>query len=180
VARPVSHAYLALGWLAPRIDHADTPAVDLVVSILGQTRGSRLTQVLRERLGVVNSISSGYSALEAGGLVSVTAQLEPGNVRRAEEAVLEEVRRLRAEGVTEMERRRAVTAAEARRAFLTETAEGRAWTFGQAETIWRLEDELAYVDRLRSVTLEQIRAAARRYFDPERYARVVFVPPGPR
>ncbi len=178
VARPASHAYLALGWLAPRIDHADTPAVDLVVSILGQARGSRLTQALRERLGVVNSISSGYSALEASGLVSVTAQLEPSNLRRAEEAVLEEIRRLRADGVTEAERRRAVTAAEARQVFLTETAEGRAWRFGQAETIWRLEDELAYVDRLRSVTSEQIRAAARRYFDPERYARVVFVPPG--
>ena len=89
---------------------------------------------------------------------------------------MEEVRRLRGAGVTESERRRAVTVAESRRALLTETAEGRAWTFGQAETIWRLEDDLAYVDRLRSVTSEQIRAAARRYLDPERYARVVFAP----
>jgi zinc protease len=174
--RPVSHAYLALGWLAPRIDHADTPAVDLVVSILGQGRGSRLTQALRERLGVVNTISSGYSALEGAGLVSVTAQLDPRDLQRAEAAVLSEIERVRAEGVTETERRRAVTAAEARRAFLTETAEGRAWSLGQAETIWRLEDELAYVNRLRSVTPEQLRAAARRYFDPNLYTRVVFVP----
>jgi hypothetical protein len=55
------------------------------------------------------------------------------------------------------ERRRAVSAAEARRAFLTETAEGRAWALGQAETVWRIEDELAYVYRLRSVTAEQLR-----------------------
>jgi zinc protease len=176
ITRPVSHAYLALGWLAPRIDHADTPAVDLVVSILGQSRGSRLAQALRERLGIVNSVSSGYSALEGAGLVSVTAQLDPRNLERAEAAVLAEIERLRTNGVTEAERRRAVTAAEARRAFLTETAEGRAWTLGQAETVWRIEDELAYVDRLRSVTAEQLRAAARRYFDPNRYARVVFVP----
>ena len=177
IARPVSHAYMALGWLAPRVDHADTPAVELIVSILGQTRGSRLTQTLRERLGIVNSISSSYSALEAAGLVSVTAQLDLDNLRRAEEGILEEVRRLRAEGVTEAERDRAVTAAEARLAFRRETAEGRASAFGQAETIWRLEDELAYADRLRNVSLEHIRAAARRYLDPERYARVVFVPP---
>jgi zinc protease len=180
ITRPVSHAYLALGWLAPRIDHADTPAVDLVVSILGLRRGSRLTQALRERLGVVNTISSVYSALEGAGLVSVTAQLESRNLERAEAAVLSEIERLRTEGVTETERRRAVTAAEARRAFLTETAEGRAWTLGQAETIWRIEDELAYLDRLRSVTPEQLRAAARRYLDPDRYARVVFVPASSR
>jgi zinc protease len=180
LTRPVSHAYLALGWLAPRIDHADTPAVDLVMAILGQGRGSRLTQALRERLGVVNTISSGYSALEGAGLASITAQLDPRNLERAEAAVLAEVERIRTDGVTETERRRAVTAAEARRAFLTETAEGRAWTLGQAETIWRLEDEVVYVDRLRGVTAEQLRAAARRYFDPERCTRVVFVPPSTR
>jgi zinc protease len=180
LTRPLSHAYLAMGWLGPRIGHADAAAVDLVVSILGQTRGSRLTQTLRERLGVVNNISSGYSALEAAGLVSVTAQVEARNLGRAESAVLEEIRRLRTEGVTETERRRAVTLAEARRAFLKETAEGRAWSFGQAETVWALDDELAYVDRLRNVTVEQLRAAAHRYFDPGRYARVVFVPAGAR
>jgi len=35
---------------------------------------------------------------------------------------------------------------------------------------------VAYVDRLRSVTREQIRAAARRYLDADQYARVTFVP----
>jgi zinc protease len=180
VARPTSHAYLALGWLAPRIDHPDAPAVDLVVSVLGQQRSSRLVQALREQLGIVNTIGTGYSALEGAGLVSVTAQLDPQHLERAETAILSEIERLGATGVTEPERKRAVIAAESRRAFLTETAEGRAFALGQAETIWRLEDELAYVDRLRSVTSEQLRAAARRYFSAGRYARVVFVPAGRR
>ena len=84
---------------------------------------------------------------------------------------------MRERGVTDAELRRAVTAAEARYAFSTETAEGRAYAFGRAETVWRLEEELAYVDRLRSVTRDQIRSAARRYLDPERYTRLAFVPP---
>jgi zinc protease len=176
VTRPTSHAYLALGWLAPQIDHADAPAVDLVVSVLGQSRSSRLIQALRDRLGVVNTIASSYSALEGAGLVTVTAQLDPRNLEGAEAAILSEIEGLGTAGVTEAERKRAVTAAEARRAFLTETAEGRAFRLGQAETIWRLEDELAYTDRLRSVTSDQLRSAARRYLDSRRYARVVFVP----
>jgi zinc protease len=176
--RPIGQAYLGLGWLGPRIDHADTPAVDVIVSILGRSRGSRLAQALRERLGVVSGIAGAYSALEGAGLVSVTAQLDRRNLERAEQAVLDEIQRLRAQGVTEVERRRAITAAEAHRAFLTETAEGRAWAYGQAETVWRLQDELAYLDRLRSLTLEQLHTAARRYLDPKRYARVVLVPAG--
>jgi zinc protease len=177
--RTGAHAYLGLAWLAPKLDHADTPAVDLLVAILGQGRTSRLTQSLRERLGLVNSISGSYSALEAGGVVTVTAQLDPAGLARAENEILTEIQRLRAEGVRDSERERALTAAEARREFRRETAEGRAFALGHAETIWRLAEEQAYLDRLRSVTVAQLQAVARRYLDPERLTRVVFVPSGP-
>ena len=177
VERPGTQAYLGLAWLGPKLDHADTPAVDLLVSILGQSRTSRLTQSLRERLALVSSIETDYTPLEAAGVVSVVAQLTPANLPRVEAEVLEEIRRLRERGVSPAELRRAVTAAEAGNAFSVETAEGRARTYGRAETVWRLPEELAYVDRLRSVTPEQIRAAARRYLDPERYGRLAFVPP---
>jgi predicted Zn-dependent peptidase len=42
--------------------------------------------------------------------------------------------------------------------------------------VWRLEDELAYLDRVRGVTREQLQAAARRYLDPDRYVRLAFLP----
>ena len=176
VARPGTSAYLGLGWLAPRIDHADVAAVDLLITILGQTRTSRLTRTLRDELGLVSSVRSSYSALEAGGAISVTAQMEPANLERAEAQILQEVRRLRDAGVTESERRRAITAAEAQREFASETAEGRAHALGYAETVWRLDAELAYLDRVREVTRTQIQAVAQKYLDPDRYARVAFVP----
>ena len=176
IERAATQAHLAMGWLAPRIDHADTPAVDLLAAILGQARSARLTRALRDRLGLVTSIGSRYSALEAAGIVAVTAQLSPANLDAVEAEIVREVRRIRDEGVGDAERRRAVTVAEARLAFARETVEGRAHAYGQAETIWRLEEEMAYLDRLRSVTTEQLRAAARRYLDPKRYARVALVP----
>src|SRR2546427_725182 len=70
VQRPGALAYLGVGWLGPKLDHADTPAVDLLVSILGQSRSSRLPQSLRERLALVNSGSSASAALEGGGIVT--------------------------------------------------------------------------------------------------------------
>jgi zinc protease len=177
VQRPGALAYLGMGWLAPKLDHADTPAVDLLVSILGESRSSRLTQSLRERQALVNSVSSNYAAREAGGVITVMAQLEPENLARAEAEILNEVRRVREQGVTDEELRRAVTRAEAERAFQRESVEGRARMLGHAETVWRISEDLAYLDRLRSVKLDQIRLAARRYLDPERYGRLAFVPP---
>ena len=177
LVRPGMQAYFGLAWHAPRIDHADVAAVDLLVTILGQTRSSRLTRVLRDEQGLVSSIASGYSALEGGGAISVTAQTDAANVERAAAEVLAQIRRIREEGVTEVERRRAITSAESYREFQKETAEGRAHALGHAATVWRIEDELAYLDRVRAVSAAQIQAAARRYLDPENYVRVTFVPP---
>jgi zinc protease len=174
--RPGSHAYLGLAWPAPRIDHADTPAVDLLVGILGQGRSSRLTRSLRDRLGLVNTIGTAYSALEAAGIVTLTVQLELENLARAEAEIWQEIRRVHETGITSAELERARTAEEARREFQAETAEGRAAALGHAATIWRLEEEEAYLHRLRAVTREQVRAAARRYLDLARSARVVFRP----
>jgi zinc protease len=175
--RPSGQAYLGLAWPAPRLDNADTPALDLLMSILGRTKTSRLVASLRERDGAVNGINAGLTALEAGSLVTITAQLDPVNLERAERGVLAEIERVRERGVTGDELRRAITAAEVDHEFAAETAEGRARAYGRAETIWRLDEELIYLDRVRSVTVAQVQAVARRYLDPERYVRVALVPP---
>jgi zinc protease len=174
--RPGAHAYLALAWHAPKIEHADVAAVDLLVAILGQSRTSRLPRALRDDLGIVSAVSSTYSAMEGAGMVGITAQMDPANVERAEAEIMRELHRLRHEGVTDAELRRAITAAEAQHEFAAETVEGRARTLGRAETVWRIEAELSYLDRVRSITRDQIRAAANRYLDPERYVRVTFIP----
>ena len=178
ITHPGAHAHLGLAWPATRVDHADTPAVDLLVWILGGSRSSRLVQTLRERDELVVSIGSSLSAMQGAGAVTVSAQLPPANLERAEAEILSEIRRIRETGVTDAELRRAVTAAEAQYAFEAETAEGRARRLGYAETVWTLEDELAYVARIRSVTAMQVRAVARRYLDPERYTRLALLPPG--
>src|SRR5262245_4384625 len=176
--RPGAYAYLGIAWPAPRIDHADTPAVDLLASVMGQSRSSRLTRGRRDRLGLVNRISACYGALEGAGVFSITAQLDPANLERAQTEIAAEIQRVRRDGITASELERAVTTAEARREFQIETAEGRAFTLGYAESIWRIDDEPAYVDRLRFVTLDEVRAAAQRYLDPDRVARVVLTPTG--
>jgi predicted Zn-dependent peptidase len=82
-------------------------------------------------------------------------------------------------GPTDEERDLAVTKFEAQHAFDTETSEGLAGAYGLAETTWSLDAELGYVDRLRRITNEQIRDAARRYLSRENYARLAFTPKKP-
>lgn len=175
--RPERQASLALGWAGPPLGDPDMFAVDLLAQILGGSGTSRLTQALRERARIVSSVRAAYSALAGAGLLTVTAQFEADAVDQVEAGILAEVKRLQEEGVTEAEHQRAVTAAEAQRAFSTETAEGRAYAYGLAETLWTLDGELGYLDQLRGVRREAIRAAARRYLGPG-HARLALMPKG--
>lgn len=181
IRRPQQQALLALGWAAPPVDHPDALAVDLLASILGGSKSSRLNQSLRERQHLVSAVRASYSALQGGGILTVTAETEPGDLEKVERVILDEIRRLQAEGVTEAERQRAIIAAESQHTFSTETVEGLAYAYGFAETVWRLDAELRYLDDLRTVSREAIREAARHYLPTERYARLAVVPgEGPR
>jgi zinc protease len=175
VERPERQAWLGLGWMAPPLGHADTPTVDVLAHILGGSRSSRLNQALRERARLVSSISAGYWALERGGLLTVTAQSEPGVQERVETEILAQVRRIQGERVSPDELERAVTATEAEHVFSRESVEGLARAYGRAETIWSLEEDRRYLERVRAVTREGVQAAAWRYLDAP-YARLALVP----
>lgn len=178
VRRAEQQAYLGLAWKTAPTGSEDIYAVDLLTYILGDSPSSRLNQTVREQLRLVSNIDAGYGAFQQAGLVTVTARLEPANLDRAEAAILDVIRKVRAEGVTEAERQRAVITAESSYAFDIETAEGLAKSYGQAETTWTLDNELAYLTRLRGITAAQIQAVARKYFGDDNYTRVRFVPGG--
>ena len=182
VPRPEQQAGLGLAWQAPgtRIAAEDITAVDLLTYILGDGPSSRLNQTVREDKRLVQSIEASYVTREQSGIVSIMARLDAGKVDAAQTAILDVIRRVRAEGVTEAERQRALVTAEASYAFDIETVEGLARSYGQAETTWTLADELQYLARLRQVTAAQIQAAARKYFGDDNYARVRLLPAGAR
>src|SRR5437867_2414855 len=178
VSRPEKQAYLGLAWKTAPTGNEDIYPVDLLTYILGDSPSSRLNQAVREGLRLVSSIEAGYGAWQTAGLVTVNARRDGENVTKAEAAILDVIRKVRETGVTEAERQRAIITAESSYAFDIETAEGLAKSYGQAETTWTLEDEIAYLGRLRQITAAQIQAVARKYFGDDNYARVRFVPEG--
>ena len=180
IRRSEQQAYLGLGWRTAATNEPDVYAVDLLTYILGDSPSSRLSQRLRDQDRLVFAIEAAYGAWERAGLTTVVARLDPANLARAEATILEVIQRVKAEGVTEAERQRAIITAESNYAFDIETAEGLAKTYGQAETTWTLDDEIAYLSRLRKITAAQIQTVARKYFADDNYARVRFLPPASR
>jgi len=174
--RSLQQTYLAVAWPGPVVPDPGVYAVDLLTSILGQGRASRLHQSLRERRGLVSSIGAGYSLQREAGTISVTARTTATQRMAVGEALLEEIERVRQALVDEGELQRALTAVEAGHAFGQETAEGVAYAYGLAETVWTLSFELEYVERIRLVTRERIRDAACRFLLPARFTEAILAP----
>jgi zinc protease len=176
VERPEQQAYLALGWQAPRLADRDSLAVDLLATILAGSESSRLARTLRDKERVVSRISMDNATLQLSGIVYIQAQLEASDVDRVEQRILEEITRLQQAGPTDEELELAITKAESDHAFAFETSDGVATAYGIAFTSATLDDELDYLARLRTITKEQIRDAARKYLPLKAYARIAFVP----
>ena len=114
--------------------------------------------------------------MQLSGIFYVQAQLEAADVEKARQRILEEIARLEREGPSEEERKLAVTKAESEHAFAYETTDGVAAAYGITQLTGSLEDELRYVDRLRAITGEQIRDAARKFLPVTDYACIAFIP----
>ena len=76
-------------------------------TVLGGSMSSRLFQNVREKRGLVYSISSGIAAYSDAGLLSVYAGTSLDSLPEVIRLTLEELRRLRGERVPEDELRRA-------------------------------------------------------------------------
>jgi zinc protease len=172
-SKALHQTYLGFAWAGAIPPDPEVYALDLVTTVLGQGRSSRLAQSLRERLGLVSAIGASFYLQHDAGTIAVTARTSTARYAEVEAAVLAEVARLSEELVTEEELTRAMTAVEAEHAFGGETAEGAAYTLGTADTVWTIEFELGYVDAVRRVTRESMREAARRHLRPDRFTGAV-------
>src|SRR5438477_7441632 len=97
---------LAFGWRTPGTTHPDTPALDLLASVLGSGRASRLYRAVRERR-LASSVSAyNYTPTEIGVFV-VHAETTPSSTRDAARAIWAQLRTIRGGDVGELEIERA-------------------------------------------------------------------------
>ncbi len=177
VQRDVNHSYLMFGFRTPGLVDQDAAfALEMASAMLGRGRSSRLVQRLREELGIVSGVSAWSWDLSRGGMLVVSAGCEPdreSQVRGEIESALDKLRRELA-SMEEFERARTVCAADFH--FSTETAGDVGGTLGHFHVATCAEDAIEYLQRLRRVTPEAVRDAARAWLDLEHAVITVLSP----
>ena len=91
---------LSLSWHIPEITHPDVPALDLLSTILGDGRSSRLYRRLREETGLAYGVSAFSYTPGDPGLLGIDATVELENRDAARDLVLKIVDEIKTTGIT--------------------------------------------------------------------------------
>ncbi len=90
--KPTEQLHLILGFAGPGFNRREIYPTQLLSILLGGSSSSRLFQKIREKRGLVYTISSGHMAFSDAGLFQVYAGTDPGRVQELIPVVCNELR----------------------------------------------------------------------------------------
>ncbi len=158
----LSSAELARRASAPP-ERNDSYALEVLSRILGRGRTSRLSRALVDT-GLALEASAWNWGSRDPGLLQIVANVRPGVVASEVRGEIERVvTKLANVGPEPAELERAQAQIRVQRAFARDGTLGLAQRLGEFEAVgdWRLDDD--YVERVRAVTVDDVRDAARAY-----------------
>lgn len=173
----LEQARLKLAWPTVGIDDwQQACGLEMLASLLGDGRTSRLVHLLREQRGWVRAIGCSSLVLKEGGLFCIGAQLEPKDVARVEATILHEIEKLQQDGIgqAELDRTRRMLTHEF--LFSAESPSQLAGIYGYYETLGGVQLIQEYLELVQSFTPAQIRELAQQYLSPEAYVVTVLKP----
>jgi zinc protease len=165
---PTELTRLALAWHIPELTNPDVPAIDLLSTILGEGRSSRLYRRVREQAGLAFSVSAfSYTPGDAG-LFGVDATVDPKKREDAQKMILQIIDEVKQAGVTADELMKAKKMSLSHHLEVLTTMRGQASDLGSN---WFLTKNLNfsrdYLAAVQKVTLDDIRRVAAKYLvDP--------------
>ena len=176
---PIELGHLHFSWHIPDIRHPDVPVLDVLATLLGAGRSSRLYQIVREKKGLVTSASAWTYSPGNPGLFGMSATLEPEKFQNARVALLEELERLKTELVPADELSKVVKQFIAGTLASRKTMEGQAQDYGGS---WLAADDLNFSERylaaVKAVTSADLQRVAREYLTPSNRTLYALLPEG--
>src|SRR5947209_13880327 len=156
--------HLSLAWHIPEVTNPDVPALDLLSTILGDGRSSRLYRRVREEAGLAFSISAFSYTPGDPGLFGIDATVDPKKREPAEQLALRIVDEAKSAGVTADELKKAKKMTLSHHLGALTTMRGQASDIGSNWLLTRdLNFSRHYLDAVHKDTLDDIKRVAARY-----------------
>jgi zinc protease len=174
----LGQAKLELGFPSIPLDHPDLFAMDLLATVLGSGDSAVLVEEIRDKRKLVSSIGvSSFTPTYADGTFSVAMELDPENVAKATDAVLEQLEAVKQDGVSEERLNAAKTQMRVARVKQMQTSEQVAGSLS-SDFLSTGDPHFSdrYVASIAKVTNEQLKDVAKRYFDRGKLLTTALLP----
>ncbi|MGE4296553.1 MAG: M16 family metallopeptidase [Desulfovibrionaceae bacterium] len=176
-AGPWNKVYCNVAFPLPGFTSAESVPLDILAQLLGGDKTSRLYRSFKYERQLVDSISASALTLERTGMFSISATLEPDKLDTFWQELVRELASLGAAGFTDEEIARAKLNLEDELFQAKETIPGLASKIGSFQFFeGSQEEEQNYLYALRHVDREQLDAAIKTYFRPDRLTAAALVP----
>lgn len=177
-SRPrIQQTRVTWAWEGASIQEWDVACgLDLLASVLGDGRSSRLVSTLREQHGLVQDIGASSAVYIAPGLFSVSAYLDANNLERVETSVLTEIQRLHDELLTDTELSRIRRMLTNEFIFATESPNQLARMYGFYHLCGGLELADRYLNAIQTLSAEHLQQLARQYLPLDRFVVAILKP----
>ena len=170
---------LSLSWHIPAVTHPDVPALDLLSTILGTGRSSRLYRRVREEAGLAFGISAFSYTPGEPGILGVDATSEPEKREATQELVLQIVEEIKQAPVAPEELIKAKKIALSHQLGSLTTMRGQASDIGSNWFLTRnLNFSRDYLEAVQKVTLEDVQRVAEKYLRDENLTIISLNPKG--
>jgi zinc protease len=171
--------HLSLAWHIPEVTNPDVPALDLLSTILGDGRSSRLYRRVREEAGLVYRIAAFSYTPGDPGLFGIDAALDPRKREAAEQLMLHILDEVKQSGVTAEELMKAKKMSLSHHLGALTTMRGQASDIGSNWLLTRnLNFSRDYLDAVQKVTLDDIKRVAVHYLTNENLTVISLNPKG--
>jgi zinc protease len=178
VRRPGASGMIEMAFHVPDATHPDHYALDIIESVLGTGRTSRLYQALVEKHLAVSAEAANYTNLDPT-VFEVYVTLPRGVTHeQAEKAALTEIERLTTDLISERELQRAKNQAKASFVYGSDSVSSLGYRLGFFDIVANYRLLYEYVARIDAVTREQVRDAARAYLGADNRTVGWFIPTG--
>jgi zinc protease len=173
---------IVMGYHVPNLRERDSYVLEVIANVLSGGKSSRLYQSLVREKRLVLSADADYSLLSRDpSLFILSADLLPNKeVAEAEQALDQEIERLKKELVGKQELEKTKNQIEASFVFGQDSIFNQAMLLARHEIAlsWKAIDD--YIPSIRNVTPEDIQRAAKRYLIPDNRTVGILIPLPPK
>lgn len=172
----IERTYIDIGFHVPDQLHSDSFSLEILSSILGEGRSSRLYQELKEKKRLVTSIDAGELNGRDPGLFIISSVTDADKIIDTIKTIWNEIEKIKNCPIEEEELKKTKTSLEHNYLFNLETVDGQADKIGHYASLGDYTMSVKYLDFLKEITAEDVKSVANKYFKIDNCSISIYSP----